>query len=675
MSLSTLLGAALHLGVTAHTPEALDRIEVVGRTTPQQGIALTASEGSVSAAEIAARPLLRVGDLLEFVPGLVATQHSGSGKANQYFLRGFNLDHGTDFATVVDGMPVNLRSHGHGQGYTDLNFLIPEVVGRLDYRKGVHHADIGDFASAGSARFVLRDRLDRSQLALGVGEYGQRRALGLFGIDPAPDSHLLFAVEAQANDGAWRDIEEDLDRRNAVLRMVHEGERGIARATVMHYRNRWNSPDQIPARAVAQGLVDRLGSLDTTLGGDSGRDSLSASWDTAFAGGALRASGYLIDYRLDLWSNFTYFLDDPEGGDQFVQFDRRDLRGGELLQVWDAGRSTWRLGADYRLDDIADVGLVRARARSLTALVRRDTVRQWSAGAFVDVETRWSERLRSSLGLRGDHQSYRVASDLAANSGRQRASEASPKVGLAWLARADLELYANLGEGLHSNDARGTTIRIDPTSGESTVPVDPLVESRGGELGLRWGDPDHLHATASLWTLRLDSEQLFVGDAGTTEAGRASRREGLEFGLYAFLGERWAADLEVAWTRARLRGDDPAGARIPGAIPVVGGLALRYEGGDWYTQARWRHFSRYPLIEDNSRRSAGSDLVHLRLGRRWQQVEFALDVLNLFDSRDHDIDYFYASRLPGEPVEGVEDLHFRAFEPRSLRLSLNYRFH
>jgi outer membrane receptor protein involved in Fe transport len=668
-----ILLASADAGFEFGSAAALDQISVVGRSASGIGLALSASEGSVGADEIAARPLLRVGDVIELVPGLVATQHSGSGKANQYFLRGFNLDHGTDFATYVDGMPVNLRSHGHGQGYTDLNFLIPELVQALNYSKGPYHAGIGDFSSAGSAELLLADRVaDRIEIA--AGELGDRR--GVLSTDLAvAGGDLLFGAELHRRNGAWTDIDEDLDRRNAVLRYSRDSARGRGHLMLMHYRGDWNSADQIPQRAVEQGLVERFGSLDDSLGGRTRRSSLSGGWSGLIGESELRVRAYAVDYDFRLWSNFTYFLDDPERGDQFQQFDARRYYGGDLQQHWHSGRSTWTLGADARFDDIKDVGLRRSRARQLLQDIRRDAVEQSSLGLHAQHEFQWTPRLRSVFGLRGDFHRFEVDSALPANSGRRKAHQYSPKASLAYLASEGLELYASAGRGLHSNDARGTTLRVDPLSGEAADAVDPLVASRGAELGLRWQPQPQWHTSAALWRLELDSELLFVGDAGNTEATRASERHGLELGVYWDSGARLAADLELGWTRARFSDPDPAGREIPGALPFVASFSLRYEGpANTFAQARWRHFGRYPLVEDDSVRSAGSDIVHLRLGRRFERWTLALDVLNLFDSGDRDIEYFYASRLPGEPADGIEDRHFHPFEPRALRLSLGYRF-
>ena len=667
------------LPAASATATELDRVTVVGRRVNLVGEAISASEGSIGQADIADRPLLRTGDLLEFVPGLVATQHSGSGKANQYFLRGFNLDHGTDFSTFVDGMPVNMRTHGHGHGWTDLNFLIPEVVEELTYRKGTYYADVGDFSSAGTARFHIADELVRGQAGLGLGEDGYARVVVVDSI-AVGSGDLLYAGELQTYDGPWRDINEDVSKGSGLLRYSAPMGSGRAHVMVMGYTNEWNSPDQIPQRAVSgtgnsPGLISEFGSLDTTVGGESSRYSLSGGWTGSAFGGEFSADAYAIDSSLNLWSNFTYFLDDPDNGDQFQQVDERKLYGFNASQQWDRGRSRWRVGAEGRFDDIDHVALLRTNARQRVNTVRDDVVQEASIGVFVANEFRFNDQWRSYVGMRRDEYDFDVDSSLPINSGSARAGQTSYKASLAYMASDTLELYASAGTGFHSNDARGTTIRVDPVSLEPVGRVDPLVESTGAEIGSRLYFSDRLQATLALWTLRLDSELLFVGDAGTTEPTRPSQRDGVEAGLYWFGSETYTANLEASYTRSRFRDDDPVGNEIPGSIPLVvsAGITGRYARG-WLASAQLKHFGKYPLIEDDSVESDGSTIVNLRIGREWSRYGLHLDVLNMFDSDDHDIDYFYASRLPGEPAEGVEDIHFHVFPPRSVRVSLQYRF-
>jgi len=652
----------------------LDRVVVAGRRQNLVGEAISASEGIVGRNDIADHPLLRTGDLLEFVPGLIATAHSGSGKANQYFLRGFNLDHGTDFSTSIDGMPVNMRTHGHGQGYTDLNFLIPEAIGSLTYRKGTYYADVGDFSSAGSAQFQVSDTVDAGQVSLTIGEDDYARVVAVDSFKFA-GGDLLYAGEAQGYDGPWTNIDEDVRKKNLLLRYSVETGGGRAHLTLMGYRNRWNSADQIPQRAVDQGLISEFGSLDTTVGGESSRYSLSGGWAGPAFGGTLTADAYAIDYTMNLWSNFTYLLDNPVDGDQFQQVDDRRIYGFKLSQQWDQGRSRWRLGAGGRLDDIDRVALLRTVNRRQIGTVRDDRVREGSIGVFLANEFRFNDRWRSYVGVRRDQYDFDVDSALPANSGNAGAGITSYKASVAYQPSEPLELYASYGTGFHSNDARGTTITVDPASGDPVDKVDPLVGSKGAELGARLHFTDRLQGTLALWTLKLDSELLFVGDAGNTEASRPSQRDGIEAGLYWFPNQHYTANLEASYTRSRFTDDDPAGHEVPGSIPLVvgAGVTAHYDSG-WLASAQLKHFGRYPLIEDDSVESNGSTLLNLRVGREWNRLGMYLDVLNALDSDEHDIDYFYASRLPGEPAEGVDDIHFHVFPSRTLRLSLRYTF-
>lgn len=507
-----------------------------------------------------------------------------------------------------------------------------------------------------------------------LGEYGWQR-LVTTGTVAAGEAALTFGLEAQGYDGPWTDLEEEVRKRNLALKFSVPAGEGTAHALLLAYQNRWNSPDQIPQRAVDTGLIGRLGSIDDGLGGDTRRSSLSGGWRGPLAGGEFEASAYAIDYRLDLWSNFTYFLDDPVNGDQFRQFDDRRVLGFAMREAWLDERWRLRVGLDGRRDDIERVGLCRTVARTCTTVVRDDAVIEDSVSAWIDGEWRFSSLLRAHAGLRRDDFDFDVDALQPENSGRADDALTSAKAGLVYTVADPLEMYLSWGEGLHSNDARGTTITVDPASGEPAERVDPLVRSRGSELGARLFLGERMHATLALWRLNLDSELLFVGDAGNTEATRPSARRGAELGVYWFGGERWNADLEVEYTRARFDGDDPAGDRVPGAIPLVASAGVNWTlDAGWFATARVRHFGRYPLIEDDSVRSEGSTVVNLRAGRSFGRWTASVDLLNALDSDDNDIDYFYASRLPGEAAGGIDDVHFHPLEPRALRLALRYDF-
>ena len=685
--LTPLLLAAPLLGapVLAQSQEqpTLEEIEVTGRSLNLVGEATSASEGLVSQEEIELRPILRTGDVLELVPGMVVTQHSGTGKANQYFLRGFNLDHGTDFATYVDGMPVNMRTHGHGQGYTDLNFVIPETIGTLAYRKGPYHAEVSDFSSAGSAAMVTMNRFDDNLVQVGAGEDNYYRALLLGSLDMGPGT-ASTALEYNSYDGPWSDIKEDTRKYNGLLKYGWDVAGGEATVTAMAYDNHWNSPDQIPQRAVDEGLIDELGSVDDHVGGESSRYSLSASWQD----GNWDTWLYAVRYRLKLWSNFTYYLDDEENGDEFEQKDQRWLYGGRAnyrvagtLMGMDMVNL---LGVELRYDDIPEVGLYKTSGRQRLGTIRSDKVEEWSTGVYAENQVHWTPQLRSVLGARYDYFDFDVNSrideniygvDLTPNSGQQHADRLALKGSLIYNFSDQWETYASAGQGLHSNDARGTTAAVDPIDGTAIDPVDPLVDSLGYELGLRGFLHERLNTSIALWSLKLDSELLFVGDAGTTEASRKSERQGVEVTAYYQFADEWTLDLEYAYTDAKFTDSAPEGNQIPGSVEKVlqTGISADLASG-WFGSLRLRYFSERPLLEDGSVTSEDSTVVNLRLGYRLPRWTFKVDVLNLLDSKDHDIDYFYASRLPGEPSGGVEDVHFHVLEPRTVRGYVSYAF-
>ncbi len=663
-------------------------ITVLGNYDNAVGSSDAASQGSVTAALIGARPTLRPAELLEFVPGVIVTQHSGDGKANQYFLRGFNLDHGTDFATWVAGMPVNMPTHAHGHGYSDLNWLLPELVNRIAYRKGPYFAEEGDFSSAGAARIGLFDKLPQGIASLALGENGYRRGLvansSPLGLD-GQRGELLYALEAAHNDGPW-DNPEKFRRVNGVLRysLAEGGSRHAV--TAMGYSARWNATDQIPQRAVEAGLIGRYGTVDPTDGGSTSRYSLSYELARTLADGQFKLNAYAIQSALDLYSNFTYFLENPTDGDQFEQAERRRVLGLSISRSWNtplAGRdSTTTIGLQLRHDRLAPVGLYRTIARERVATTQQSTVRQTSIALHAENAVQWTPWLRSVMGVRADRLDVDVRSSIAANSGARSAGIASPKLSLIFGPWAKTEVFVNYGHGFHSNDARGAVATVaakDPT-GPAIAPVNPLVRSKGGELGLRTELVPGLQSSLSVWALALDSELLFVGDAGETAPSRASKRYGVEWNNHVVVSQWLLLDADLAVSRARFTGPDPAdpllGRRIPGSIETVASFgATVTDLGRWSGQWQLRYFGPRALDEDNRQRSKATTLAYLRVGYQVSKpVKLTLDVFNLFDRRGSDIDYHYASRLPGEPAQGVSDIHFHPVEPRSLRVTLSANF-
>ena len=662
--------------VDAHDVKVVeDTLVVQGRRSNLTGTATSASQVNVGRNDLKLRPIAREGELFEANPGMIATQHSGDGKSNQLFLRGFNLDHGTDFRTILEGMPVNMRTHGHGQGYTDITFLIPEFVAGMNFRKGVYDADIGDFGSAGSARIKLLKNLPGPFVRVDAGAWRMRRVVAGTSAELGAGD-LLLGGEVKGYDGPW-DKPQDLQKFSGFGRYSWMTGSDQWSLLAMGYDNTWESSDQIPKRAVEAGTITRFGQIDPTLGGRSSRYSLSADWRRLRTSSVTTANLHAIYYDLDLYSNFTYLAADSVNGDQFRQVDDRIIVGGELTQrqTLFEDHHTVLYGLQSRADFISDVGLSQTQARQEVATIRKDEVTQVSGGAFVTVTSRWNPSFRSNIGLRGDLYSFDVdAISDPRNSGSKTAGLVSPKLGLIFSPYNNTEFYLNGGLGFHSNDARGTVIKFDPATGDPAETVDPLVQSRGGEIGVRVAPVSGLRSTVSVWALELDSELLFVGDAGTTEASDKSRRVGIELANFYRVTPSVSVDLDLAFVDAKFVDVGPDD-RIPGAIENVIAAGVMWDfPKSVFGALRVRHLGRYPLIEDGSVKSELVTLVNTSLGTRWAGIAFNLAVLNIFDEEQSDIQYFYGSRLPGETAIETEDIHFHPVEPRQARFTVTYGF-
>ena len=652
---------------------------VIGNATNLVGVADSANVGTVTQKQLEARTVYRPGELLEATPGLVVSQHSGEGKANQFYLRGFNLDHGTDLRTTVDGMLVNQRSHSHGQGWTDLNFVIPELATGLEYKKGPYYASEGDFSSAGAVSLKYANRLDQGIASAGLGQNGFRRML-LADSPKFGSGNLLYALEAMHNDGPF--VHPDAyGKVNAVLRYSEGDMANGFNLAAMGYHAKWNSTDQIPKRAVNAGQLGRFDAIDASDGGESHRYSVSGAWRRTDATSSTNVNAYLIDWKLDLFSNFTYFLDDPINGDQFAQPDRRRTTGLNASQTWQmtglGSESENTVGIQFQNDNIFN-GLLSTKDRQTLSTTRRDHTVETSVGVYAENATRWAPWFRTVVGARADTYRFDVKSDNAANSGKVAASIANPKLALIFGPWSETEFYINAGGGFHSNDARGTTLTVDPKSGTPADKVPALVRSKGYEIGVRTSFIPGLQTSLSVYRLDFGSELTFAGDAGTTEAGRPSRRTGFELANYYKLSDWLTVDADVAFARARFSDNDPdgIGLRIPGSVEGVASVALALDNlGPWFGAVQLRYFGPRPLIEDNSVRSASTATLNGRIGYKINpRTRIELEAFNLTNRKASAIDYYYTSRLQGEPDAGVNDIHFHPIESRSFRVSLAVNF-
>jgi outer membrane receptor protein involved in Fe transport len=654
-------------------------VEIVGHYETGIGTSDAASAGSVTATRIDSVPQLRPGEVIQLVPGMAVTQHSGDGKANQYFLRGYNLDHGTDFAIWVDGMPVNMPTHGHGQGYADINFMIPELIQGMDFVKGPYYAAEGDFSTAGAAHIRYFDVLPGNIASVSVGTDNYLRAMAA--MSPRVGSgNLLIAAEAKGYDGPWV-VPEDLNAYKGVLRYSQGTQAEGFSVGLQAYKAYWDSTDQIPQYAVEAGYIPRFGAIDATDGGQTERYSLNFSGRTTRGAGQAALDAYIIHYKLDLWSNFTYFLDNPVQGDQFQQSDQRTVYGLIPSYAWShklAGIDTTNtIGLQARYDDISNVALYSTQARQIYDTTREDSVKQLSVGLFAQNAAQWNSWFRTLLGLRYDQYYFDVDSSIPENSGNVDSGIWSPKASLIFGPWAKTEYFVNAGYGFHSNDARGTTITVDPKDPLTpTSPVDPLVRTKGAELGVRTEIIRGLQTSLALWMLEQDSELLFVGDAGTTEPSRPSRRQGIEWINY-YRPLPWLfIDAEIALTKARFTDEDSAGDYIPGAPDAVASLAVTVDNiHNWFGTVQVRYIGERPLIEDDSVRADSSTITNLRIGYAFTpKVRLQLDVFNVFDVATDDIAYYYESFIPGVIPGPQQDIHFHPAEPRQFRLTLVANF-
>jgi hypothetical protein len=646
------------------------------------GVASAGSEGAITAAQLAVRPVNRATEVLETVPGMIISQHSGEGKANQYYLRGFNLDHGFDFAQTIVGIPVNMPTHAHAQGYADSNFLIPELVSGVQFRKGPYYAENGDFSAAGSANINYFNVLERPIVTVSGGSFDYGRLLAA--ASPRVGAgHLLGAFEWERDNGPWVSP-NGKDKFNGVLRYSRGDSRNGLSLTFLGFSNHWHSTDQIPQRAVDAGQISRFGFIEETDGGETFRYAGIFDWQRGQTNDSTRLTAYVQRYGVQLFHNFTYFLNDPVNGDQFEQFERRWTSGAKLTHRRLGRIGTWRtesaVGIDLRGDWVGGpLGLYLTRETERLTTVRADNANQVAIGMFGDTEIEWHNRVRTTFGLRGDIYRWDVASNIPENSGNDAAAILSPKVSAAFGPWRGTELYANYGLGFHSNSALGIMLQVDPFTGEPATASPRFARSQGAEVGVRTVVLRGLQTTATLWYLDFDSELIYVGDSGSTEDGPASRRFGVEITNYIYPHPWVSADLDISFSRARYP-DLPAGEDfVPGALNrvVSAGVAINPPATvarGALGSLRLRHFGPRSLIEDNSVRSRQTSIVNGEIGYQFSRtVRLAVEGFNLLDAKVSDIEYFFESRLRDE-TEPVEDIHFHAAIPRSARVALRVSF-
>ena len=710
-------------------------ITVNGRADDLVGIAVSATQGTVGATEIQDRPILRAGEVMETMPGLIITQHAGGGKANQYFLRGFNLDHGTDFATFLDGMPLNLPSHAHGEGYSDMNTVIDELVQRVNFQKGPYYAEVGNYGSTGNADLVFFKTLPQTFFDFEGGMYGYAR--GVFGASQKLGlGNLLIGGEAYYDDGPWKHP-DGYAKFNELVTYSRGGDAHGFSITARSYHGKWNSSDQIPDNAVP--LVGFFGALNPADGGNSGRYSLQGEWHHASTNSETQITAYGFYYDLDLFSDFTYYLYDPIKGDQFEQHDTRWVGGLDarhtISSEWWGRRVENSFGLQLRSDWISN-GLYRAENRMRVA--KEDVLAPYAGepngylpadtdvNKFTDTlgsfygenKIQWTNKFRSVLALRGDEDKGVITSfSDPRNSGSVTKFLPSPKLSLVFGPWADTEIYAQGGFSFHSNDVRGATQNYEPISPDYPYPntltakIPLLTQTKGAETGVRTVAIPHLQSTLSLWYLHSNSELEQDGDTGgTVPSEQSSNRCGVEWANYYTPGGHWAFDFDMADSRARFTTLDPADATFMtadgqlcaaisdcyGLVPIGGGNFEQGPGGKWVPEAvglvissgatlhdlkgfsaslRLRDFGPRYLTSDAVYRSKTTTLLNAEVGRRINNTfRVSVELLNLLNCRDHDIDYAYVSHVTPTATPAFTDV-FHPVEPFQARVKIEITPH
>lgn len=670
----------------------LDEMVVeAGRAKDLIGLTGSASQGEVSQAQFEYRPVSRNGELVEVVPGAVATQHSGSGKANQYFLRGYNLDHGTDFTTYVDGIPMNMTTHAHGQGYMDINSMIPELVNKIEYGKGPYYAEVGDFSSAGYARMSSMDKLANGIFKFTGGEYGYYRTL-VANSNKVGKGDLLYGAEFNLYDGVWQQPEDSKKFNGMARYTLDEGKWGMS-VFAKGYHNTWTATNQIPKALVDNGTLGMYDTWDPIDGGNSQRYSLSSNFWNKGDNWKNDANAYVLYYDVDLYSNFTGYLDNPVHGDQIHQFEHRVQTGGNFdhtrfqkLLGFDMDNT---LGLQLRHDEIMDLGLDHTQGRQYLSTVSHNNASVTTVSAYLKNQTYWHEKVRTITGVRGDFVNNDVttlatgSSDptvASANSGHRGQVLISPKFNLIVGPWYNTEFFINGGYGYHSNDARGTTLQFDPASGDKldsgASRIKPMAWSRGAETGFRSSVVPGLNSTLAFWWLESSQELVFVGDAGTTDVNGKSHRYGMEFDNYYKLTDWLTLDADLALTSARYAEPQEGESNnfVPNSVGrVVSTGATVVAPNGLFGTLRLRHFGSMPLDTSGKFWSGDTNVVNVGTGYKQKQYKFEIDIFNIFGSQKNDIAYAYDSAYPAG-ANAQKGILKHPVEPRMVRATITFNF-
>jgi outer membrane receptor protein involved in Fe transport len=621
--------------------------------------------------DIGLRPIINSQEVLRMVPGLFIGQHAGGGKAEQIFLRGFDIDHGTDIRLSADGLPVNMVSHAHGQGYADLHFIIPELIENVAFKKGPYSAEHGNFSTAGWVDFRTKDVLDRSFVKAEIGQFDTYRLLAAADLlsDKAKQNNQSAYVATEYNfSNSYFDSPQNFNRFNVLAKYYGKiGPQTYLNAAFSSFWSKWNHSGQIPDRAVASGLTSHYGAIDDTEGGETSRTNLNLQFLTTTAnGGLFKNQFFFSNYNFELFSNFTFFLDDPINGDQIKQFENRNLFGYNGSYIVEKERSVTTMGVNYRHDLTRNTELSKTTNRTqLRELLKYGDSNEASLGAFLDHNLVLSPIWNLNLGLRYDFFNNKYTDKVGDDSGKASSGILLPKINLYYTPNTRLQLYLNTGKGYHSNDTRV----VVPQNGRQILPP-----AYGTDLGLNWKPFSRLFINAAAWYLWLDQEFVYVGDAGVVEPSGQTRRQGLDVSVRYQVGKSLYLDTDINLTKPRAIGEDQGNDYLPLAplFTSIGGITWQNKYG-FSGSVRYRYMGDRPANEDNTIVAKGYFVNDLQLNYTKKSYQIGLSINNIFNVKWKETQFATESRLKDES-EPVEEIHFTAGSPFFARITFTKYF-
>ena len=626
----------------------------------------------ISDIDIRTNPVNSSQDVLRTVPGLFIGQHAGGGKAEQIFLRGFDIDHGTDINLTVDGLPVNMVSHAHGQGYADLHFVIPETIKEVDFGKGPYRPDQGNFTTAGFVSFKTKNKVNESILKFEAGQFDTYRMMGMFSLLNNQRHNAYVATEHLSTDGPF-DSSQNFHRTNVFGKYTglisNNNKIGLI---LSHFTSRWDASGQIPQREVDQGSITRFGAIDDTEGGYTERSNLMVQYDKYINDHtSLKNTIFVSQYDFELYSNFTFFLEDPVNGDQIKQKERRLTYGlnSEYHHAFATNtiKGSWNAGAGLRTDRVRDNELSRTLNRSdVLEHLSLGTVYETNLNAYLSADIRLG-KWGFNPSARVDYFDFQYNNDLDSLYRTHATSDAfvSPKLNIFYHPSPELQLYMKGGKGFHSNDTRVAVAR----DGKQTLPA-----AYGADVGFVWKPSSKVLINMAYWYLFLEQEFVYVGDAGIVEPSGKTRRQGVEFSsrYQPFPWLFWNLDANYTYARSI---DDPEDANYIPLAPdftFVTGLNVIHPAG-YYGSIDVRHIADRPANEDNSIVAVGYTVADINVGYQWKHLGLSIQVQNLFDVEWNETQFATQSRLSFED-QPVEEIHFTPGTPFFLKCVVAYRF-